>query len=88
MPTAVVTSKGQLTIPKGIRDAYSIKPGTVIEFKMRKNDFVATPKEDPLKQLKGMFKHSGPAISVDEMSDIRDEYLSDKWNHKNGEQDR
>lgn len=32
MPTATVTSKGQVTIPKSIRDAFNIKPGDRIEF--------------------------------------------------------
>lgn len=34
MPTHV-TSKGQVTIPKRIRDFLGIKPGTAVDFEMR-----------------------------------------------------
>jgi len=35
-----VTDKGQVTIPKEIRDALGIGPGTEVEFERRKNTIV------------------------------------------------
>jgi len=32
MPTATLTSKGQLTLPRKVRDALRLKPGDQIEF--------------------------------------------------------
>ena len=32
MPTATVTSKGQVTLPKKVREALKIKPGDQIDF--------------------------------------------------------
>ena len=32
MPTATVTSKGQITIPKRVRDALHVKPGDRVDF--------------------------------------------------------
>ena len=31
MPMATMTSKGQVTIPKSIRDTFSIKPGDLVQ---------------------------------------------------------
>lgn len=38
--TARVTSKGQITIPKEIRDALHVRPGDTIEFVVRENGVV------------------------------------------------
>lgn len=32
MPTATITSKGQLTLPKAIRDRLHVNPGDTVEF--------------------------------------------------------
>lgn len=32
MPTATITSKGQVTIPKAVRDRLGLRPGDKIEF--------------------------------------------------------
>ena len=34
MPTATVTSKGQTTIPREVRDFLKLKPGDKLEFKL------------------------------------------------------
>ena len=40
----VVTSKGQVTIPKKVREFLGIKPGTVVEFDLRENGQVIVVK--------------------------------------------
>lgn len=42
MPTATITSKGQITIPKAIRDQL---PGRVVEFLLRDGEVILRPVE-------------------------------------------
>jgi AbrB family looped-hinge helix DNA binding protein len=41
-----VSSKGQITIPKAVRDALGIEPGDALEFEVRGNEFVGRKKVD------------------------------------------
>jgi antitoxin PrlF len=41
-----MTSKGQVTIPKGMRDQFDIKPGSEVEFGIsRDGDLIVKPKK-------------------------------------------
>lgn len=54
MSSAVMTSKGQTTIPKAVRDALNLKPGDRLEFRLQKNGtMVVVPKNVSLSMLKG-----------------------------------
>jgi AbrB family looped-hinge helix DNA binding protein len=65
-----VTVKGQVTIPKAVRDALDIGPGSQVEFVsnsegafvLRKS--VAGPGEHPFDRLLGIL---GPGLSTDEV---------------------
>jgi antitoxin PrlF len=47
MPTAL-TSKGQVTIPKHIRDALKLEPGSLVEFALnRDGEIVLNPAKRP-----------------------------------------
>ncbi len=58
MPTAVVATRGQVTIPKKIRDELGIKPATVLEFSVKNGAIVAVKKteEDPVGSVIGCLK--------------------------------
>jgi antitoxin PrlF len=71
MPTATVTSKGQVTIPKAVREHLRIDAGDQV-------DFVVTDRGDVLvrgvsldvRDLRGLLKRAGQrGVSVDEMND-------------------
>ena len=50
---SVVTSKGQVTIPKSVREALQLKKGSKIVFILEHGEAVIMPKtKDPLQELK------------------------------------
>ena len=58
MPIVTLSSKGQLVIPKEIREALGVKPGKKVFFKMVKDhlvEIVPLP-EDPVRHFCGIFK--------------------------------
>mgnify|MGYP005646008533 CR=1 FL=1 len=57
--TAKVAERGQVTIPKSLRDRLGIRPGTVLEFTEEGGRLVAVKVEalDPVDQAYGKFGH-------------------------------
>jgi antitoxin PrlF len=56
MPTAL-TSKGQVTIPKHIRDALRLEPGSLIEFSLNRDGEIVlnAAKRTPVRRTKDRF---------------------------------
>ncbi|MEO8527620.1 MAG: AbrB/MazE/SpoVT family DNA-binding domain-containing protein [Pseudolysinimonas sp.] len=68
MPTATVTSKGQITIPLEIRNRFGIHAGTRVHFVVHDDntiDFV--PATRSIRDLAGILKYDGPPVSIEEM---------------------
>jgi AbrB family looped-hinge helix DNA binding protein len=57
---AVVSSRGQVTIPKIIRDKLGLRPGTVLDFDATEGRLVGTKKEPDDKIAKWLGKGSFP----------------------------
>ena len=71
MPTSRITSKGQVTIPKKIREFLNVGVYDTIEFTLLENGKVLlTSDQHSAKALFGMLKHKKQSkpISVDEMN--------------------
>ena len=69
MPVATITSKGQITIPKAIRDLLGIKPGDRLVFiQHAAGEIIVEAETVDVRSLRGMLKHDGPAVSVEEMN--------------------
>jgi AbrB family looped-hinge helix DNA binding protein len=51
--TATVTAKGQITIPKAVREALGVKPGSKVDFKPLEDGHIAIVKQGP--KPKGRF---------------------------------
>jgi antitoxin PrlF len=69
MPTATVTTKGQITIPKEVRDALGIEAGDRVEFVAEEKGVyrvVAATKD--VRHLKGLVPKPAKPVSVEEMN--------------------
>jgi antitoxin PrlF len=57
MATATITSKGQLTVPKEIRDQLNLKPGTQVKFVIDETGGVSLkPLNVNFRSLRGLLK--------------------------------
>ncbi len=70
MPVATVTSKGQVTIPKEIRDRLGVRPGSRIDFvETETGEIVVRVKKASIKALYGFLPYDGPAATVEQMNE-------------------
>jgi antitoxin PrlF len=64
-----VTSKGQITIPKAIRDALALETGDRVAFRLREDGVVEMePETVDLLSLCGMIKPKVRGVSVEQMN--------------------
>ena len=66
---ATITSKGQVTVPKAIRDHMKIKPGDRVRFFVRPDGMVLMLPVVPASSLRGMLKSNRPPVTIDEMNE-------------------
>lgn len=64
---ATITSKGQVTLPKPIRDRLHLRPGDKIDFMLEGDVLRVTPVTAPVTQLKGMVPKPAVPVSLQEM---------------------
>ena len=68
MTAATLTSKGQLTLPKDVRDALGVGPGDRVDFvKMEDGNFAVLPATHTVKRLKGLIPSPKKAVSLEDM---------------------
>lgn len=72
MPSATLTSKGQLTLPKAIRDLLRLGTGDRVDFVVKDDGTVVLrPATIDVKELKGLLHRKGmKPLSVDEMNAV------------------
>jgi AbrB family looped-hinge helix DNA binding protein len=71
---AVVAERGQVTIPKALRDRLGIQPHTILDFHAEKGRLIAVKKtsEDPLLKVRGCLKlDTSTDDLIAEMRDIK-----------------
>ena len=68
MPTATLTSKGQVTIPQEIREALGIRAGDRVSFVLRDDVVELRPETLDLRSLYGMLKRTGKPVSIEQMN--------------------
>lgn len=68
MPAAKITSKGQITLPKAVREALGIGPGDRVDFvQMADGNFAVLPATQPVKRLKGIIPRPKKPVSLQDM---------------------
>lgn len=69
MASAVITSKGQITIPKSVRERLGVDAGDRVEFVEAGNGvFTVIAATKDVKELKGIVPKPAKPVSVDDMS--------------------
>ena len=69
MAESTVTSKGQITIPKVVREVLHLDVGDTVYFDLRPDGTVVLmARNAPVESLFGLLKRTGTPISIDEMN--------------------
>jgi antitoxin PrlF len=69
---ATVTSKGQITLPKGVREALGLAPGSQVDFALVDGQVVLRKRVSPdaLQRWQGYLRGKLPGGSVDPLMDV------------------
>lgn len=65
-----VTTKGQVTIPKAVRDLLDLKPGSEVKFRYNENRDIVLERADgvrPPSRFEKLRGHAGPGPTTDEI---------------------
>ena len=77
--TTTITSKGQVTIPKAIRELLHLRTGDQLDFVVEDDKVFIEPAASDIRRLRGLLHRPGrKAVSVEEMDEGIGEYLSRK----------
>ncbi|QOR69430.1 AbrB/MazE/SpoVT family DNA-binding domain-containing protein [Ruania alkalisoli] len=68
MPSATVTSKGQITIPASVRASLHLAAGDRVEFiELPDGNYEFVPATRPVRSLKGFFGQPKRVVTLEEM---------------------
>jgi AbrB family looped-hinge helix DNA binding protein len=68
MPSATVTTKGQITVPKAVRDDLGLAPGARLTFTRQADGGYRIERQArPVARLAGVLKHDGPPKTLADM---------------------
>ncbi|MBN1999732.1 AbrB/MazE/SpoVT family DNA-binding domain-containing protein [candidate division KSB1 bacterium] len=84
MAVAKLTSKGQVTIPKEVRDSLKLHTGDKIEFTVTKNQAIITPVSKKIDEVFGkLFHPDRAAIPVEVFDKTIRKRMKEKFNEGN-----
>jgi antitoxin PrlF len=70
MPSATLTSKGQITLPKDVRAALAVRPGDRLAFRIHEDGTVTVEAETvDLRLLRGTIRPGARGVSVEAMNE-------------------
>ena len=79
MSTTTVTSKGQVTIPKAIRELLHLRTGDQLDFVVEDERVFIEPAASDVRRLRGLLHRPGrKAVSVEEMDEGIGRYVGQK----------
>ena len=71
MPTATLTSKGQITIPVSVRNRLDLRPGDQVDFwEDGGSTLRITPRKRSIDDLFGMVHSDAAPLSIEQMDDV------------------
>jgi antitoxin PrlF len=70
MPVSTITSKGQTTVPKEVRDALNLDAGGKLNWEIRGGRVAITAERPALYEYEGFIKH-GPVDAVQAVIEAR-----------------
>lgn len=71
MSEATLTSKGQVTIPKEVRDALGLAAGDRVAFVDTADGVLLVPAKGDIRELRGMFRgRRKKPLSIEEMNEL------------------
>lgn len=71
MPAATLTSKGQTTIPKAVREYLRLRPGDRMEFILEENGrVVLVPAVVDVRDLKGILPPPRKPVTIEKMKKV------------------
>ena len=73
-----ITSKGQTTLPKAVREALSVQAGDRLRYIIQYGEVRIMPVR-PIGRLFGMLKHDGPAVTLEEMERAISDGATESW---------
>ena len=70
MASSKITSKGQITVPKAVRETLALYPGDRVSFVIHEDGTVTVEAETvDLPSLRGVVKSGGRQVSVEQMNE-------------------
>ncbi len=80
MPSTILTTKGQVTIPVEVRREMGLKTGDRLEFTRNPDTggYQVTRKTGSIMDLKSSVKYDGPPATVEQMNRDIGKYLADE----------
>ncbi len=80
MLETTLTSKGQITLPKALRDKLHLSHGDKLIFEEGEDGTITMRpyKKYAIKDLQGCLEYKGPAASLEEMDEAIAQYLSEQ----------
>ena len=66
MSESGVTTKGQTTLPKAVREALALKPGDRVRYVIHDGE-VRIVKVRPIDRLFGVLRYDGPTVTLEDM---------------------
>jgi AbrB family looped-hinge helix DNA binding protein len=85
-----ISSKGQLVLPKAVRDAYRLDAGSEVEVEASGDVILLRPrpkkvrKTYTLDEVAGFLKYEGPPVTIEDMDRAIEEEVRRRWNAKRG----
>ncbi|MDR1999171.1 MAG: AbrB/MazE/SpoVT family DNA-binding domain-containing protein [Frankiaceae bacterium] len=70
MPSGTMTSKGQITVPKAVRDDLGLVTGSQVAFtRTPDGDYLLRRESQSIRSLRGSLRYDGPPVTFEAMNE-------------------